>query len=819
MEPSTAAPSTPASPSSYEKLGLFYLGRPVDPTTLQTSAEPYLLDSRHLLTHGVILGMTGSGKTGLAVSLLEEAAIDGIPAIAIDPKGDLSNLLLTFPNLAASDFAPFVDPDEAARSGVTVEALAEKTAARWQKGLAEWDQSGERIARLRSAATVTVYTPGSTAGVQLAVLRPLAAPPESLRNDAELLRERIGGAVASLLGLLGVDADPMRSREHILLSAIVEAEWQKGKDLDLPRLIPLVQRPPVDRVGVLDLESFFPSKDRGALALQLNALYASPLYKTWAEGEPLDVGKLLFGQGGKPRLSVLSIAHLSDEQRMFFVATLLGEVVAWMRQQSGTSSLRALVYMDEIFGYFPPTANPPSKGPMLTLLKQARAFGLGIVLATQNPVDLDYKALGNAGTWMVGRLQQERDRLRLLDGLEGAAAAAGRSFDRAKLERLLASLESRVFLINDVHADGPVLVRSRWAMSYLRGPLTRELLQRAQAPTRSAPPPVPASGSASPSLGTSPTTTTAAPAAATPTQPAASPVRPPVPAEIKEIFVRQPGEQKAVVRPFVAARLRLHFVDKKLGLDEWRRLTLLTAVGTGLAECNWDEAAELSADHEIVDQIPDGVAFAPVAAAALQPKRYAKWEKDCKAHAYAHRRCKILFAPGSGLAGRPGEGEDELRARLALQGREQRDAAIAAVQKKYAPKLAALETKLQAARAKLVREQSEVRTETIDTALTMGAGILGALLGKKVASAANVGRVRSAAKAANRTQKQRGDVALAEQKLAALQAQKAELEAEIKAALGAIDAQTDAAKQPLETIEVAPKKADITVEGVYLAWG
>ncbi len=386
--------------TDYEKLGLFYLGRQVDADTKAMRPEPYLLDSRHLVTHGVILGMTGSGKTGLAVSLLEEAALDNIPALVIDPKGDLSNLLLTFPQLAAGDFLPYVDAEEATRAGATREALAEQTAARWKAGLADWQQTGERIARFRDAANVTVYTPGSSAGVRLALLRPLVAPPPELRADRERLHERIGTSIAALLGLLGVDADPLRSREHILLSAIVEAEWTAGRDLDLGRLIPLVQQPPITKIGVLDLDSFFPSKDRNALALQLNALFASPLYQTWSEGEPLEISRLLFSEGGKPRLAVLSIAHLSEEQRQFFVATFLGEVVAWMRQQSGTSSLRALLYMDEIFGYFPPSANPPSKQAMLLLLKQARAYGLGVVLATQNPVDLDYKALATrASGW------------------------------------------------------------------------------------------------------------------------------------------------------------------------------------------------------------------------------------------------------------------------------------------------------------------------------------------------------------------------------------------------------------------------------------
>ncbi len=241
-----------------------------------------------------------------------------------------------------------------------------------------------------------------------------------------------------------------------------------------------MQSPPFERVGVLDLESFYPAKDRQALAMTLNNLLASPGFAAWTEGEPLDVARLFHTAEGKPRLSILSIAHLDDRERMFFVTLLLGELVAWMRAQPGTQSLRALLYMDEVMGFLPPSAAPPSKAPMLTLLKQARAFGLGVVLATQNPVDLDYKALGNAGTWFLGRLQTERDQARVLDGLEGSDAARGGGFDRAEMGRLLAGLGKRVFLLHSVHEEKPILFGTRWALSYLRGPLTREEIARLQ---------------------------------------------------------------------------------------------------------------------------------------------------------------------------------------------------------------------------------------------------------------------------------------------------------------------------------------------------
>ena len=408
--------------ADYEKLGVFYLGRELDPGGADLGPE-LLYDSRDLTTHAVCIGMTGSGKTGLCVSLLEEAALDGVPAIVVDPKGDLGNLLLTFPELRPADFEPWVDAGEADRKGKSVAEFAAATAETWRKGLAEWDQDGERIKRLRAAAEFTIYTPGSEAGRPLSILRSFAAPDPAVIADATSLKERIGGSVAGLLGLLGIEADPVKSREHILLSSILDAAWRAGQSPDLAGLIGQVQKPPFDKVGVFDVESFFPARERTELALRINGLLAAPGFDAWLTGDPLDMQRLLYTADGRPRISIVSIAHLNDAERMFVVTLVANELIAWMRRQSGTTSLRAIFYMDEIAGYLPPVAIPPSKPPMLTLMKQARAFGIGVVLATQNPVDLDYKGLGNAGTWFIGRLQTERDKARVLDGLEGAAAA------------------------------------------------------------------------------------------------------------------------------------------------------------------------------------------------------------------------------------------------------------------------------------------------------------------------------------------------------------------------------------------------------------
>lgn len=468
----------PMQPSDYEKLGQFYLGRQYDLEKKSSAGGNLVLyDSKDLVTHAIVVGMTGSGKTGLCVDLIEEAAIDGVPAIAIDPKGDLTNLLLTFPDLRPEDFRPWINEDDAARQGVSPDEFAKQQADLWRTGLASWGEDGERIRRLKDAADFAIYTPGSTAGIPVSIIRSFAAPPAALREDAELFRERVATTATSLLALVGIAADPVKSREHILLSTLFTAAWTAGQDLDLEALVNQVQKPPMGRIGALDVEKFYPTKDREDVALRINGLIAAPGFAGWLQGEPLDIGAFFRSSTGKPRVSIFSIAHLSDAERMFFVALLLNEIYGWIRTQSGTTSLRAILYMDEIFGFFPPVAEPPSKRPMLNLLKQARAFGLGVVLATQNPVDLDYKGLANTGTWFLGRLQTDRDKQRVLDGLEGAAAAQSATFDRKSMEELLAGLTNRVFLMNNVHEDGPVVLESRWAMSYLRGPLTRDQIK------------------------------------------------------------------------------------------------------------------------------------------------------------------------------------------------------------------------------------------------------------------------------------------------------------------------------------------------------
>ncbi|MCI0437242.1 MAG: ATP-binding protein [Gemmatimonadetes bacterium] len=796
----------------WEKLGVFYLGRRFDLESRAVVDEPVLYDARDLTTHGVCVGMTGSGKTGLCLSLLEEAAIDGIPAIAIDPKGDIGNLLLTFPDLAPQDFAPWLAPGEAERHGRSTAEHAQAVAESWRGGLASWGQDGDRIRRLREAADFAIYTPGSTAGRPLSLLRSFRAP-EGAARDEDALRERVMAAVSALMSLVGLEPDPVKSREHILLSRLLDEAWRTGSSLELADLIRQIQKPPFDRIGVIALETFFPEKDRFVLAMTLNNLLASPGFAAWLEGEPLEVGRLLWTPRGQPRVSILSIAHLTDAERMFFVTTLLGEVVAWMRAQPGTTSLRALLYMDEVFGFFPPVANPPSKPPMLTLMKQARAFGLGVLLATQNPVDLDYKSLSNAGTWFIGRLQTERDKARMLDGLESIAGGTP-GMDRAAIDRILSALDSRVFLMHDVHEDGPVILHTRWAMSYLRGPLTRQEIRRlSAADERAAEHAAPATAAPAP-IGT----TTAQPAASAAAD-SAHP-RPVVPASLDERFLRAAGdsgdEPGRLYKPALLGRVRLHHVDARRKVDAWRDLALLGSLAEDAAD-PWDDAEEFDETGVTLDREPvAGFAFAEMP--AITDALVDAWRKKLIAHAYRARKLVLWRCAELRELSGPSESEGEFRIRLSQRAREQRDAEVDALRTRYGSRLQALEDRRRTAQQRVEREQSQYQQQKLQAAISVGATVLGALFGRKVASARNVGRITTAARGAGRVGREAGDVGRAQDSLEAVDAKIAALDAELEAEIAKLQAGLDPTALPLEAIEISARKSDISAAPLVLLW-
>jgi hypothetical protein len=805
----------------FEKLGVFYLGREFDVASGSRRDGLVLYDSKDLVTHGVCVGMTGSGKTGLCLSLLEEAALDGIPVIAVDPKGDLGNLLLTFPGLTAADFRPWVNEDDARRKDVSPDQFASDQAEKWRKGLAEWGQDGARIARLREAADFAIYTPGSTAGMPLSILRSLDAPPQALRGDRELMVERVATTATSLLTLAGLDVEPVRSREHVLMATILNHAWTAGDALDLGALIHRIQQPPVQRIGVLELESFFPAADRFGLATAFNNLLAAPGFETWLEGEPLSVDRLLYTEAGKPRVSIISIAHLGDRERMFFVSLLLNELLGWMRSQAGTTSLRALFYMDEVFGYFPPVQNPPTKAPLLTLLKQGRAFGLGALLATQNPVDLDYKGLSNAGTWFLGRLQTERDKARVLDGLEGAITSGGGSFDRAQIDRVLSGLRSRVFLMNNVHDGAPTVFESRWAMSYLRGPLTRDQIKVLMAPRKATAerPAVPAPAPTPAGAETVRPAFAAAPHGRAAPGPSDRPVLPP---DISQFFIpggTAPAGGGLVYVPMAVGIVSVLFSNTKLGVNYGRATVRAAAMDDRLGTADWEGGEDLELTPRDLRPGPDGPAtFAPLAPAASKAKTYVAWEKSLKTWLAQSAQLDLLQSARTGVVSLPGENERDFRIRLQTLTREQRDVALAKFRQKYSAKLASLDEKIRRANQAIERESEQASQQKLQTGLSIGATVLGALLGRKAASTATLGRATTAVRGVGRAMKEQQDIQRAKETAAAAQQQKADLEALIESELRVLTAALDPQGEALVALPVKPKRTDITVQAVGLAW-
>jgi hypothetical protein len=810
MPSSNSQGTVPDASTAFEKLGLFYLGRRHDPVAGRTLEEPVLYDSRDLVTHAVCVGMTGSGKTGLCIDLIEEAAIDGVPVIAIDPKGDLGNLLLTFPGLAPADFRPWIDEDEARRAGLSVDAFAAQQAESWSKGLAGWGQDGARIERLRNAADFAIFTPGSRAGLPVSILSSFAAPPAADRGDAEVLAERASGTATSALVLAGVDAPP-RSREHSLVAALLTHAWQSGTDLDLGGLIRQVQTPPFDKIGVVDLESFFPAKERFDLAMRLNGVLAAPGFENWLQGEPLDPHTLFHTAEGRPRVTVFSIAHLGDAERMFFVSLLLNQVVSWMRRQSGTSSLRAILYMDEIFGYFPPVAAPPSKQPLLTLLKQGRAFGLGIVLATQNPVDLDYKGLANTGTWFLGRLQTERDKARMLDGLEGAAGG----LDRAEVDRILSALKKRVFLMHNVHDSTPTVFETRWTLSYLRGPLSRDQIKAL----------TPASKGAAPAAA-KPPAATEQPAAAAPaagpqpraTSGGASSDRPVVPPGIQEFFLPASSDSE-VYHAGVVGAARVSFSDRALGVDSTESVLHFVPITDDAVQVDWENSEKLDLTVPDLERQPQAAAasYATPPAVATQPRKYPAWEKAFARWLTQSAHVELLRHAALGIASKPGESERDFRVRLQLEMRTARDAAVDTVRKKYASKLDALTERLRRAEQAVGREQQQASDQKMQTALSMGATLLGALLGRKAVSTGTLGRATTAARGVGRSMKEASDVQRAAESVEAVKAAIAKLEEQIADDVAAVTGRFEQ-DPPLEKVTISPKRGQIEVQFVALAW-
>ncbi len=781
--------------------GELFLGGTIDPAGGERDGGSLVYEAHQLTTHGVIVGMTGSGKTGLGIIALEEALLSGIPALIIDPKGDMGNLLLNFPQFLPSDFRPWIDEGEARRKEITPDQLAADTADLWKNGLAGWEIDSARMLTLGTAADFSIFTPGSTSGIPLNIVGSLAAPDLDWDSDAETGRDEIEGFVSSLLVLAGITADPISSPEHILLANIIEKAWREGRSLDLATLIGQVQDPPLRKLGVFDLDTFFPPKDRTKLAMRLNGLVASPSFASWLEGPPLDIQSLLYTTDGRPRAAVLYLSHLSESERQFVVTLLLSKVVTWMRKQAGTSDLRALIYMDEVFGFAPPTAEPPSKKPILTILKQARAHGVGMLLSTQNPVDLDYKAMSNAGTWLIGRLQTERDKARILEGLKSASGAV----DVTMFDRLISDLGKREFVLHSTRAKAPSVFTTRWAMSYLAGPLTRDQVaglveDRYEAPA-TPPPPVPETPTA---------------------QDDASVVVPRV-ADGVPVYYLDPaapwaddiGAASTSTRfeAGIVATVHLTYDDRYAGVNHdevWE------AVFFPLGP-RFDPDAAHSVDYDERDlrpEAPDEATYvlpeAPLEAASF----FSDAARDLQNHLLRTRSVEVFKNPDLKLYSRVGEGQDEFVARCTSAAENAADDEIAKLKDRYETRIKRVKSQLVAAERRVRELETDVEGRRQNELLSGAGDLLSVFLGGRRRS----GGIGRAARRRSETVRTQERLETAELKLNDKYTELQTIEDELTEDVLEITDKWDQAASNLESVEIGLEKSDIVVDEVAVVW-
>jgi uncharacterized protein DUF87 len=814
----------------------FYLGRAYDPIRQTVTEKEIRYDPADLTTHAVVTGMTGSGKTGLCVVLLEEAALQGIPAIIIDPKGDLTNLLLHFPDLAPQDFQPWIDADLVRRSGKSIEQVAADASLSWREGLREWGIPQERVLALKNAAQFAIFTPGSDAGIPVSVLSSLAVPEISWNENREILREKITSTVTALLGLVGyTELDPLRSREHILLSNIFENEWSQGKDVELSELVLQTQTPPFEKLGAFPVETFFPAKDRMELAMMLNNILAAPAFETWREGQALNIGSMLHADDGRPRHNIFYLAHLSDEERMFFVTLLLSAVETWMRTQSGATSLRALLYMDEISGYLPPLRNPPSKFPILRMLKNARAFGLGLLLATQNPVDLDYKALSNAGTWFIGKLQTEQDKSRLLDGLEGASGGISRTI----FDKLISSLGKRVFVLHNIHAKQPELLQTRTTMNFLAGPITRNRISDLNRLANV--------GGSAPIQSMAPHATPVMTATSTPSlMPASRPMqsqpptahiqssstKPPIPAWIREYFLPQnyslpeafsaaqqhmPAEvmiDGVIYRPTLLASAEVRILDRKHGVDSEITRTVFVKSPEKRGSVHWEEHP---LNVEVLDRIETAPApstrFSSIDAPLNDVKLMTALQKDFTDWVFRNSTVKARVNQALKVFAGPDVSPGDFMKACADAARDARDAEIEKKTAQLDRQLKSLEDKLAREERELSKDEDELSHRKMEEAGTHIENITGLFGGRRKAS-----RLSSSLTKRRMTQQAKSDVEESvdaikdfNQQIAEAQKRRGEVIAEINDRWGRL-------VNEISEVTIAPKKTDVLVKVFGVAW-
>ena len=765
----------------YEKLGLFYLGRDIEKKTQEASDALTLLKNKNFTTHAAIIGMTGSGKTGFGIGIIEEAAIDNIPSILIDPKGDMGNLLLTDPTFNPKSFEPWVE-DEARSKEKDVAEYAQSICSMWQEGIKRDHQDETRVAKLHSVEK-TIYTPGSSAGISINILGSLEAPPAEVLNDADTFASYLKSTVSSLLSLIKIEADPVSSKEYLLIAQILANKWTAGENISLEELIGDIISPSFEKIGVLPLESFYPQDKRFSLATKFNAIIASPTFSAWLKGEELDIQKLLYDKNGKAKIAVLSIAHLSDEERMFFVTILLNKYIAWMRRQSGTSALKALLYMDEIYGYFPPSKNPPSKEPMMLLLKQARAFGTGVVLSTQNPVDLDYKGLSNIGTWFIGRLQTSQDIERVIDGLGGKVGA---SYSKSEIKDLLANLKKRTFFLKSAHLEDIRVFSTRWVMSYLKGPLKAAEISQLMANKKASTPQTLISKS-KPDNGFSEFVT--------------------LDKTINQKFAIDVTGQNQF-RATLQAKVEVHYFNQSKNIDEDEELCL----NLELYEedtVDWDNAETVESCPNFSDNEPSNASFSPLNTKISSDKGLKKTKRELINWIYKNKRLELYKSTSPRLSSNPYESLGDFKVRLKDILDEKKESDIEKLQERYEKKEKTFLKRLERARDKVEKEEADASKSMIDT----GIAVLGALFGRS--SSAKLGRAFTKG---SRAFKERGDIGRAEELLADIHEDIELLAEELEDKIDELSDKYDVDNINIQESSMKPKKSDIEVDELSIVW-
>jgi hypothetical protein len=783
----------------FEKLGLFYLGKEVDIDSGEMEEAMLLVKNKNLTTHAAIIGMTGSGKTGLGIALIEEASLDKIPSIIIDPKGDMGNLLLAFDDFDPKKFQPWIDPIEAQKKSLSVEELAQKTALMWEKGINSFSQDRDRVKRFKESADFTIYTPGSLSGVPLSVLSNFDAPSTDTVDDPDTFNYLLNSTVSSILSLIGINADPLKSKEHLLLSSIFKHFWKKGISLDLEKLIGQITDPPFKKIGVLPLGSFYPQNERLKLAMLLNNVLASPTFSAWIEGEELDISKLLYTKEGKPKVSILSIAHLNDNERMFFVTLFLNRYISWMRSQSGSTSLRTLLYMDEIYGFFPSTSNPPSKSPMLLLLKQARAYGVGVVLSTQNPIDLDYKGLSNIGSWFIGRLQTRQDIDRVIDGLLKSGEG---SLDKKSIISLLSNLKKRTFLFKSAHRESIDLFGTRWVMSYLKGPLTKDeiskLMHKKREAILSSKEDIKESGEEEKR---SDLTT-----------------KPILSEEIDEFFY-QANPSSNLYHPYLLANATVKFYDSKRGIDQEEEVYLKYRLTVNQKDIDWEEGEINEDDFDLYDIEPTiESSFDPLPEFITKLKNLNSLQKEFSDYLYHSKKLTLYRYPKLKLESDVKESLEEFNQRAMQFLREKKEEKIEKITEKFEKKRASLEKRLNRALEKLDKEEADVEASKTNALLSFGMTILDALTGRSTFKRSTTAKAGATLRSAGRMYREKDDVERAKERVSEIEDEIYKLESELEEAIMEMDEEFLIENFEVEEFFIRPRRSDIVDIESAILW-